>query len=191
MTKFGFKIDKQFAAIISYILLEVIITVVLYFILIVKTTSNIDNYKDRIDIASGESKRKRMMLQEISEYNKSKLDIESKTLRFSEYMPYKIDTAEFVKLLDSFSSEFGSKYGLKDMRIDILPLTEIEKGYYERKFNIYCRGRYMDLMKFFDLLQKAKYLINIEELNVKRNPEIIPYLEADLRIALIQASEEE
>ena len=49
----------------------------------------------------------------------------------------------------------------------------------------------MELIKFFDILQKAKYLINIEELNLKRNPQLIPYLETDLRISTVQTSGEE
>ncbi|MDP8253567.1 MAG: hypothetical protein P9X27_04110 [Candidatus Kaelpia aquatica] len=188
---FNFRVDKQFAIIVFYILSGILVAVALYLLLIIKTTNNVEDYNNRIDIASGENKRKVMMLQAISEFNKADLEIEAKTLKFSDYIPHKVATTEFVKLLDSFSSEFGSKYGLRDMRIDILPLTEIEKGYYQRQFRVYCRGRYMDLMKFFDILQRAKYLINIEELNVRRNPEIIPYLDVDLRIAIIQVSEEE
>ncbi|MDP8216978.1 MAG: hypothetical protein P9L98_06690 [Candidatus Kaelpia imicola] len=191
MIGFNFKIDKQFAVIIFYILLGTIIAAALYFLLVLKTTGNIEDYNSRMDIASGESKRKRMMLQAITEFNETKLEIEAKTLKFSEHIPYKVDTTEFVKLLDSFSSEFSSKYGLKDMRIDILPLTEVEEGYYERQFRIYCQGRYMDLMRFFDILQRVRYLINVEELSIKRNPKIIPYLETDLRITIIQTSEEE
>ncbi len=191
MIKFNFKIDKQLTAILIYALSGIAVAILLYFFLIIKTASNINDYKNRLNIATGESKRKRVMLEAISKFNSSKLEIESKTLKFSEYVPYKLDTTEFVKLLDSFSSEFGSKYGLKDMRIDILPLVKVAEGYYQRQFRIYCQGRYMDLMNFFDILQKAKYLINIEELNIKRNPQLIPYLETDLRISIVQTSEEE
>ena len=188
---FNFKVDKQFAMIIGYILLGIFIAMVLFFFLIFKTQYGIKDYRNRVDIASGESKRKRVMLETISEFDKSKLEMEAKTLKFSEYAPYKLDTTEFVELLDSFSSEFSSKYGLKDMRIDILPLVEVTEGIYRRQFRVYCQGRYMELIKFFDILQKAKYLINIEELNLKRNPQLIPYLETDLRISTVQTSGEE
>jgi Tfp pilus assembly protein PilO len=191
MIKFNFKLDRQLATVAFYILAGLLITLGLYFFLIVRTTSDINDYKKRVEIATGESKRKRVMLQEINDFDKTKLDIESKILKFSSHIPYKLDTTDFVKSLDRFSSEFDPQSGLRDIRVDILPLMKIKEGYYQRQFRIYCQGRYMDLMKFLDALQSTKYLINIEELNVKRNAQLIPYLELDLRISVAQTSEEE
>ena len=131
---FNFKVDKQLTMIIGYILLGSFIALVLFFFLIFKTQYSIKDYSNRVEVASGESKRKRAMLETISKFDKSKLEVEAKNLRFSEYVPYKLDTTEFVELLDSFSSEFSSKYGLKDMRIDILPLVEVTEGIYQRQF---------------------------------------------------------
>jgi len=191
MKKLASKANKDFLTVIIYIILGVAAGVTVYYSLVVKTKNAIEEYRNKIEIASGESKRNRAMLEMVTGYNRNKLNIESKTLKFSELMPHKLDTTEFVRLLENFSTEFNSEYGLKNMRIDIIPLEQIKEGYYMRQFRVYCQGRYSDLMSFFDILQKAKYLLNIEELNIRRNPEIIPYLEADFRISIIQTSPEE
>ncbi|MDD5614159.1 MAG: hypothetical protein PHQ54_03705 [Candidatus Omnitrophica bacterium] len=191
MKKLVPKTNQDFLTVVVYVVLGVIAGVMIYYSLIVKTRNAIEEYRNRIEIASGESKRNRAMLEAVTDYNRNKLNIESKTLKFSDLMPHKLDTTEFVRLLENFSTEFSSEYGLKNMRIDIIPLEQIKEGYYKRQFRVYCQGRYADLMNFFDILQKAKYLLNIEELNVRRNPETIPYLEADFRISIIQTSPEE
>ncbi len=191
MNKSVLKVNKSFLGIIIIVVLGIVFELVVFGMLFKNIRRQINELEQKINIADGETKRKDMMMKEGTVFKTEQLGIESKTLKFSGYIPYRLDTTEFVKLLQGFSNQFSSDYRLKEMKVEIIPLKEAGGSYYSRQFRIYCQGKYQDVIKFFGILQKAKYLLNIEEVEIKRNPEIVPLVETEFRISIIQSSSEE
>jgi len=185
------KINKSFLGIIIIIVLGIVFGLVVFGTLFKNSRRQINELEQKINIAEGEVKRKEMMMREVATFKTEQLGMESKTLAFSGYIPYRLDTTEFVKFLQGFSDQFSSEYRLKELKVDIMPLEKVDDSYYRRQFRIYCQGKYQDVIKFFGILQKAKYLLNIEELEIRRNPDIVPLVETDFRISIIQSSPEE
>ncbi len=191
MKKTSFKINKDILVLVCMSTLGVLGVFFLYNKTIKRPQFEIGVLIDKNNIAEGEIRRKEMMQAEQKKFNNEQLDIESKTLKFRELIPYKVDTTEFVRLLENFSEEYFSEYKLRELRVDILPLEKVEDSYYRRQFNISCQGRYVDIIKFFNLLQRAKYILNIEALSIGRNSEVVPLVETNFRISIIQSSGEE
>ncbi|MDP8234335.1 MAG: hypothetical protein P9M06_06005 [Candidatus Saelkia tenebricola] len=191
MKKSFLKSNQSFITIIVLVVVGLIFGLVFFGNLFKGGKNQMRELDQKINIANGEMKRKKMMMQEVNSFKKEQLEIESKTLKFSDAIPHSVDTTEFVKLLQGFSDQFSSEYRLKEIRVDIIPLEAIDDGgFYRRQFRIYCQGKYQDMIKFYGILQKAKYLLNMEELELKRNPAIVPLVETDFRISIIQSASE-
>lgn len=181
------KLKREVLILIIFVFLGAIIGIFFYRTLLSNAKEQIKKTTDKLNIAEGELRRRKMMLAEIGKFKGMQLEIESKTLKFKELVPHTVDTTKILKLLEDLSSEFK----FKEMKVDILPLTEIEGSYFARCVRVYFQGRYLDIAKFFNAVQNFQYLLNLEELEIRRNPHIVPFLEVTCLISTIQCSAHE
>ena len=145
--------------------------------------SYIQEYSEKIKVAQGELTRNKMMEKEIKDYEKQKLEMEAKVLKYKDYIPETIDSAPLMKKLE----ELTKKFNLKEPKFEILPGVAAQ-SLFRKEFRIYCQGKFLDILDFVNALQSSgKYILNIEELRIRRNPESIPLLEANVRISIIQS----
>lgn len=150
--------------------------------------NEIHEYNEKIKIAQGELNRKKMMEKEIKDFEAQKLRLEAKVLKYKDYIPEIIDPAQLMKKLEELTKEFN----LGELKFEILPGKVSAQSLFKKEFRIYCQGKFTDILNFITTLQKSgKYILNIEELDIKRNPEIVPLLETKLRISVIQSQIEQ
>jgi hypothetical protein len=148
----------------------------------------IQEYNEKIKVAQGELNRKKMMEKEIKDFENQKLTLEAKALKYKDYIPEIIDPALLIKKLE----ELTKKFNLRELKFEILPGEVSAQSLFKKEFRIYCQGKFIDILDFINALQKSgKYILNIEELDIKRNPEIVPLLETELRISIVQSQIEE
>ncbi len=149
--------------------------------------SRIQEYSEKIKVAQGELSRNKMMEKELKDYEKRKLEMEAKVLKYKDYIPETIDSASLMKKLEKLTKKFN----LKEPKFEILPGVATQY-LFKKEFRIYCQGKFLDILDFVNALQNSgKYILNIEELEIRRNPEIVPLLEADIRISIVQSHIEE
>ena len=149
--------------------------------------SHIQKYKEKIEVARGELNRNKMMEEEIKDYESRKLEMEAKVLKYKDFISETIDSASLMKKLE----ELTEKFNLKESKFEILPGVAIQ-SLFKKEFRIYCQGKFLDILNFVNALQNSgKYILNIEELEIKRNPEIVPLVGVDIRISIIQSHIEE
>jgi len=149
--------------------------------------SHIQEYSEKIKVAQGELSRNKMMEKEIKDFESRKLEMEAKVLKYKDYIPETIDSAPLMKKLE----ELTKKFNLKEPKFEILPGVAAQ-SLFRKEFRIYCQGKFLNILDFVNALQNSgKYILNVEELEIRRNPEIVPFLEATLRISIIQSHIEE
>lgn len=128
--------------------------------------------------------RLKFLNDEVKKFEREGLEMEAKALRFDKYVPHTIDQVEFLKDLDLLAKENK----IKNLGIDILQPEEATAGLYRIPMKLSFAAKFEDLTVFLNALNEYGKLINIEKLNIRREPAIIPYLEVNLTIYLYQVS---
>lgn len=181
------KLNKDLVLIAVIIIIGVGSWYFLYNTQIKDIQSYIQKYEEKIKVAQGELNRNKIMEEVVKNYESQKLEMEAKVLKYKDYIPETIDSASLIKKLE----ELTKKFNLKEPKFEILPGV-VFQSLFKKEFRIYCQGKFLDILDFVNALQNSgKYILNIEELEIKRNPEIIPLVETNIRISIVQSRIEE
>jgi Tfp pilus assembly protein PilO len=182
------KIEKSRVLLGVEIFVGLILLLLFHSFLIKKPKAKIEAMSREIKKIEAELNKKKAMQKEVKNYeDKRKLEIEAKALKFRELIPLHIDSTDIVEMIEALST----KYDLRETKIDFTPVEEVNESLHTREFKVLFQGKYENILKFLQALQKENYIINIKEVEINRNEEIVPFLEAKVVFSVPQTAPSE